>query len=264
MPLRASLRFLVTDVPREVRRSAGPIAFAATLLFLPALVAGVAVVRTPGLAAEMIPASMLRRAEDGVRRARNGEGYIDDPQLFRPIMASSIVANNVQVSFAVFAGGITAGLLSAVMLVANGLSLGSVTGLYVSKGIGPLLLAFVAPHGVLELFAICVAGGAGFLLAAALLVPGGRTRRRALAENSRRAIRLVAASTVLLLAAGLIEGLISPIEWWPIEGKLAVSGTTLVLLVVYLRRGGRRSAAPSTPPMHAELALGAVTARRAP
>lgn len=265
VPLRASLRFLVTDVPREVRRSAGPIALAATLLFLPALVAGVAVVRTPSLAAEMVPAGMLRRAEDGVRRARNGEGYIDDPQLFRPIMASSIVANNVQVSFAVFAGGITAGLLSAVMLVANGLSLGSVTGLYVSKGIGPLLLAFVAPHGVLELFAICVAGGAGFLLAAALLVPGQRTRRRALAENSRRAIRLVGASTLLLLCAGLIEGLISPIEWWPIEGKLAVSGTTLALLVLYLRQGGARAAVPRTAePPRAELALGAVTARRAP
>lgn len=264
MPLRASLRFLVTDVPREVRRSAAPIALAATLLFLPALVAGVAVVRTPNLAAEMVPAGMLRRAEDGVRRARNGEGYIDDPQLFRPIMASSIVANNVQVSFAVFAGGITAGLLSALMLVANGLSLGSVTGLYVSKGIGPLLLAFVAPHGVLELFAICVAGGAGFLLAAALLVPGERTRRRALAENSRRAIRLVGASTVLLLAAGLIEGLISPIEWWPIEGKLAVSGTTLALLVLYLRQGRARPVPSRIAPSHAELALGAVTARRAP
>ncbi|NUO95121.1 MAG: hypothetical protein HOQ19_13670 [Gemmatimonadaceae bacterium] len=264
MPLRASLRFLVTDVPREVRRSAAPIALAATLLFLPALVAGVAVVRTPNLAAEMVPAGMLRRAEDGVRRARNGEGYIDDPQLFRPIMASSIVANNVQVSFAVFAGGITAGLLSALMLVANGLSLGSVTGLYVSKGIGPLLLAFVAPHGVLELFAICVAGGAGFLLAAALLVPGERTRRRALAENSRRAIRLVGASTVLLLAAGLIEGLVSPIEWWPIEGKLAVSGTTLALLVLYLRQGRARPAPSRIEPTHAELALGAVTAHRAP
>lgn len=263
LPLRASLRFLVADVPREVRRSAGPIALAAVLLFLPALVAGVAVVRTPGLAAEMLPPGMLRRAEDGVRRARDGEGYIDDPQLFRPIMASSIVANNVQVSFAVFAGGITAGLLSALMLVANGVSLGSVTGLYVSKGIGPLLLAFVAPHGVLELFAICVAGGAGFLLAAAMLVPGERTRRRALADNSRRAVRLIGASTLLLLVAGTIEGLISPIEWWPLEGKLAVSGTTLVLLAVYLRASGR-AATNGSAGTHPSLALGAVTERRVP
>ena len=265
MPLRAAIRFLFTDVPREVRRSAAPILLAATLLFGPALVSGVAVGRTPGLAAQLLPATMLKRADDGVRRARDGEGYIDDPQLFRPVMASSIVSNNVQVSFAVFAGGVTAGLLSALLLVTNGISLGSVVGLYVSKGIGLLLLAFVAPHGVLELSAICIAGGAGFLLAAALLVPGARTRRRALSENSRRAIRLVAASTLLLLVAGTIEGLVSPIEWWPIEGKLAVSGTTFVLLALYLRGGRARAVSVITPATgDAALALRAVTARRAP
>ena len=96
-------------------------------------------------------------------------------------------------------------------------------------------------------------------------MPGARTRRRALVENSRRAVRLVGASTLLLLAAGLLEGLVSPIEWWPLEGKLAVSGTTLVLLVVYLRSGRPRV----TPTELSEsitpaLALGAVTARRAP
>ena len=266
MPLRTMFRVLFTEVPREIHRSVAPIALAATLLFGPALVAAIAVARTPGLASEMLPAGMLRRAEDGVRRARVGEGYIDDPQLFRPVMASSIVANNVQVSFAAFAGGVTGGLLSALLLVANGISFGSVVGLYVSKGIGPLLLAFVAPHGVLELFAICVAGGAGFLLAAALLVPGARTRRRALVENGRRAVRLVGASTLLLLVAGAIEGLISPIEWWPLEGKLAVSGTTLVLLVAYLREGRAARSIPWAADAGAApaLALGAVRVFRAP
>ena len=78
-------------------------------------------------------------------------------------------------------------------------------------------------------------------------------------------MRLVGASTLMLLAAGLLEGLVSPIEWWPLEGKLAVSGTTLVLLVVYLRSGRQRSA-PTSPlePATPSLALGAVTARRAP
>jgi hypothetical protein len=129
-----------------------------------------------------------------------------------------------------------------------------------------LLLAFVAPHGVLELFAICVASGGGFLLAAAILMPGARSRRRALVDNGRRAIRLIAGSTFLLLVAGTIEGFISPIEWWPIEGKLAVSATTLVLLVVYLRGGRPARQRPDDAPSDAgaALALGAVTARRAP
>ena len=264
MPLREAVRYLFTEVPREIRRSAAPIALAALLMFGPALVAGVAIVRTPSLAARMLPASMLKRAEDGVRRSRTGDGYIDDPQLFRPVMASGIVANNVQVSFAAFAGGVTVGLLTLLLLVANGISLGAVTGLYVSKGIGTLLLAFVAPHGVLELFAICVAAGGGFLLAAAILIPGARTRRSALVENGRRAARLIAGSTLLLLAAGTLEGFVSPIPWWPLEGKLAVSAVTLLLLVVFLREGREPAAARDGPPEPVALALGAVTAPRAP
>lgn len=245
LPLRAAVRFLFTEVPREVRRSVVPIAIAAVLMFGPAVIAGVSIVRQPSLAAELLPQGMLQRAESGVRRARNGEGYIDDPQLFRPVMASGIVANNVQVTFAAFAGGITAGLITILLLVFNGVSMGSVVGLYISKGIGTLLLAFVAPHGVLELFAICVAAGGGLLLAAGLLLPGERTRHDALVENGRRAVRLLAASTLLLVVAGTLEGFVSPIEWWPLEGKLAVSGITAVLLVVYLR-GGRGSPASVT------------------
>ncbi len=242
--IRKGVEMLFTDVPREVRRSVRPILLAATLLFGPAFISGIGVVRAPEIAKTMLPPGMIERAEQGVQRAKNGEGYIEDPQLLRPVMASRIIANNVQVTFAVFAGGITAGLLSVLMLVTNGISIGSVFGLYVSKGIGNLLLAFVAPHGVLELFAICVAGGGGFLLAAAILMPGPRTRRRALVENGRRAIRLIAASTFLLLIAGSLEGLVSPIEWWPLEGKLAVSGVTLVFLVSYLRGGIERVTRP--------------------
>jgi uncharacterized membrane protein SpoIIM required for sporulation len=178
-------------------------------------------------------------------------------------MASSIVANNIQVTFATFAGGITAGLLSIILLVTNGISFGSVIGLYVTKGIGSLLLAFVAPHGVLELFAICVAGGGGFLLATALVLPGQRTRREALVDNARRAVRLIAGSTFLLVIAGSIEGFISPIEWWPLEGKLAVSGLTLLFLVVYLRGGRAMPRATSDVEGTAgSLALAAVTKSR--
>jgi uncharacterized membrane protein SpoIIM required for sporulation/uncharacterized RDD family membrane protein YckC len=233
--LRSALEYLFGEAPREIRRSAGAIGLAALLLFGPAVIAGVAIDRHPELAPRMLPPGMLDRAEDGVRRAKSGEGYIDDPQLLRPVMASRIMTNNVQVTFAVFAGGVSAGILSTLMLLLNGLSIGAVTGLYVSKGIGSLLFAFVAPHGVLELSAICIAGGGGYLLASAILLPGNRTRRRALTENSKRAIRLIAASTFLLIIAGTLEGFVSPIEWWPLELKLCVSALTAVFLYIYIR-----------------------------
>ena len=118
-----------------------------------------------------------------------------------------------------------------------------------SKGIGGLIIAFIAPHGVLELTAICIAGGAGLLLGAAFLVPGDRTRRRALVENGRRAISLVAGATFLLVIAGTIEGFVSPIPWWPLELKLAVSAVTALALYAWLRQGSaiRARPVPSIP-----------------
>lgn len=245
--LRQAVRFLFVGAPAEVRRSWRPIALAALLLFGPAAIAYTAVVESPPAAQVFIPDAMLQRARDGVQRAHEGTGYIQDPQVLRPVMASAIIANNVQVTFATFAAGLTAGIGTVLLLVLNGVSIGGIFGLYASKGIATLLLAFVAPHGVLELTAICIAGGAGFLLAAALLLPGPRTRGAALVANGARAIRLIGASTVLLAAAGSLEGLVSPIPWWPLEGKLAVSGLTAVALVLYLR-GGRRAAAPAPRP----------------
>ena len=253
-------RTFAVDAPREVRRSLGPIALAAGLLFGPAAIAYTAVVQDPAVASVFIPAAMLDRAEDGVRRAKTGRGYISDPELFRPVMATSIIANNVQVTFAAFAMGIAFGIGTVIVLVTNGVSLGGVFGLYASKGIASLLVKFVAPHGVLELSAICIAGGAGFLLAAGLLVPGNRPRNEALRANARRAIRLVAASTVLLLIAGTLEGFVSPIETWPLAWKLAVSASTAVFLVIYLS-GGRARVRHPQPAESSEpsdlLALGA-------
>ncbi|HKW47080.1 MAG TPA: stage II sporulation protein M, partial [Gemmatimonadaceae bacterium] len=233
------------ESPREVRRSWRPILLAAALMFGPALIAYEAVVRQPAVAATFIPSGMLDRAEEGVRRAKENTGYIPDPEMFRPTMASRIISNNVQVTFGAFAAGITAGIGTLLILVLNGVSFGGVLGLYQSKGIIRLILAFVAPHGVLELSAVCIAGGAGFLLAAGLLLPGRRTRKRALIENGRRAIRLVAAASVMLLVAGTLEGFVSPIPSWTLSAKLAVSGATLVLMIVYLSSARER---PLTPP----------------
>ncbi|WP_411280434.1 stage II sporulation protein M [Gemmatimonas sp.] len=90
---------------------------------------------------------MLARAANGVVDAKRRKGYIEDPQVYRPVMASQIATNNVQVTFIAFAGGMTAGLLTCWALIMNGVSIGAALGLYLSKGIGSLIFSFIAPHG---------------------------------------------------------------------------------------------------------------------
>jgi hypothetical protein len=50
-------------------------------------------------------------------------------------------------------------------------------------------------------------------------------------------MRLIAASSVLLVFAGALEGMVSPIPTWPLWLKLMVSATTLLALISYLRGG---------------------------
>jgi uncharacterized membrane protein SpoIIM required for sporulation len=247
LSLRTMFEYLTVAVPAEIRRSVRPILLAALLMFGPAAVSWIAVAQHPSIAAEILPPGMLDRAENGVARAKGGEGYIPDPQLMRPVMASRIVANNVQVTFAAFAFGLTAGIGTLLLLLFNGVSFGAALGLYQSKGILTLILAFVAPHSVLELGAICIAGGGGLLIGAGFLLPGPRTRREAIVANSQRAIRLIAGSTLFLVIAGTIEGFVSPIPWWPLSWKVAVTAVTAMFFFGFILLAPRPAAVTAPP-----------------
>jgi len=61
-----------------------------------------------------------------------------------------------------------------------------------------------APHGVIELTAIQIAGAAGLLIAAGIVAPGPLRRRDAIARNAQRAGILIAGVASMLLVAGTI------------------------------------------------------------
>lgn len=243
--LATIFNYMTNTVPAEVRRSWRPIALAGLLLFGPAVAAYTAIVQDPAIASQILPDEMISRATTGSTREKRGEGYVSIPEEIRPVVASRIISNNVTVTYLAFAMGLTGGIGTVVLLVFNGVAIGSGVGLFASRGVAKLILAFIAPHGVLELSAICIAGGGGLLIAKGILLPLNRTRRDALVENGKRAIDLIAASTLLLLVAGTLEGLVSP-RVWPLSWKIAVSGITALLMLGYLSLG-RRVRAPIVP-----------------
>jgi uncharacterized membrane protein SpoIIM required for sporulation/uncharacterized RDD family membrane protein YckC len=224
--------------PALVRLRWRPILLAAVIFYLPAVVAFAAIRLDPPRAREMLPAEMLARAESGVGRDAEGRGYIEMPPVAMPVMATSIVANNVQVTFVAFAGGVLAGLGTVAILVFNGVFLGGVAALFANHGLSLYLWTFVLPHGIIELTAIVIAGGAGLWLGSAMVLPGRRTRREALAVRGREAVALLSGTVLLLVVAGFIEGFISPAAI-PRPLKLGFAAIFALLLFLYLLVGGR-------------------------
>jgi uncharacterized membrane protein SpoIIM required for sporulation/uncharacterized RDD family membrane protein YckC len=234
-----SLRdWLSAGFPALVRRRWKVVAVASALFYLPALVAFAAVRADPAIARDFVGPVMMARVEEAAEKEARGEGYVEEELPLMPLLATSLIANNVQVAFLAFAGGVLAGLGTAWILVLNGVSLGAVSALFADRGMSMHLFTFVLGHGVIELTAICIAGGAGLWMGSALLLPGRKTRSRALVERGREAVSMVAGTAMLLVFAGLIEGFISPSDL-PRPAKLALSAVFAAVLVAYLALAGR-------------------------
>lgn len=231
-------RWLAAGFPALVRRRWRPILFASAVFYLPALVAYAAIRLDPPRARELLPAAVIARAEEAPQRTAQGKGYVEVPELFMPAMATGIIANNVQVTFGAFAGGVLAGVGTVLVLVFNGVFLGAVAALFANHGSALQLWTFVLPHGITELTAICIAGGAGVWLGSAIVLPGRRTRGEVLVERGREAVALLGGTVFLLVIAGIIEGFVSP-STLPGAVKFAVAAAVALLLFAYLLLAGR-------------------------
>lgn len=237
--LRHAVTFLGYSLPREVRRSWLPVATAAVLLFAPAVITYGAVVRDPELAYDLLPAGMIDRVETAERSMERGQGYVAENEYNRPVLAAALMSNNIQVTINAFAAGATAGIITVFVLVFNGIHLGAAIGAYETHGVAESIVGFVIAHGVLELSAICFGAAGGLVIGRAILLPGAMTRREALVINGRRGMRLATVAIILLVFAGLIEGLFSANPIWTLEQRVTAGLSSGVLMVLWLSRGWR-------------------------
>src|SRR5205085_11684814 len=135
------------------------------------------------------------------------------------MMSTFIMTHNIGIGFWAFSGGILfrIGPLSA--MIENGTMLGILGEAMTGPGTTLTFWSLILPHGIIELSAIWIMGGAGFLIASALLAPGRRSRRDALIERGRLAVLLALGAAAMLVVAGLIEGVITPPAFIPPQAK---------------------------------------------
>jgi uncharacterized membrane protein SpoIIM required for sporulation len=239
---RDVLRWYAVGFPRLFRATAGYFLLAAFMFFGTGLLSYLAVVANLGAAQVLLDSSTYQSISS---YAEQGKLWTEIPGVQRSLAAATIMTNNIQVAIIAFAGGILLGLLTVFVLVTNGVQLGAIFGILSHyDGMAPRLLAFVSGHGVIELSVICLAGGAGFMLADSILRPGMLTRGEALRLAASRAIQLLLGGASLLVIAGTIEGFLSPsgLPDWVKYGTGLVTG---VLLYGYWLFAGRKADRPA-------------------
>ena len=218
--------------PIAVRAHAIAVAFSALMLFGPSAITFVAVQSHPDLGYDLVPGGFL-----DFEPARDVSLH-DIPGLSRPVAASTIMTNNIQVTLLAFGLGMTAGLGTCLILITNGMQLGAVAGWMTSRGSSRALWGWIMPHGGTELLAIVLSGAAGFILASALIAPGNVRRSVALRHVAKDALAIILGVMGMLVVAGLIEGFVSPSSiGYP--ARIAVLSVTLTGWFLYLGFAGR-------------------------
>jgi uncharacterized membrane protein SpoIIM required for sporulation len=222
--------------PRLYRKLLPYTATAFILFLLPTLVAFFAVWAEP-TRIYIVEGPAIAPLVDQVEQ---GKLWTDIAPEVRSAASAFILTNNIQVMFLTLAGGMSAGLYTAWILVSNGLHMGAIFGLLQVHGLAPGLGEFVLAHGFIELSVIFLAGGCGLYIGDGLLRPGLYSRQAVVGRRARLAGQAIMACIPLLVLAGMIEGFISPsgLPWWV---KAIVGIATGVLLYWYWLQAGREA-----------------------
>lgn len=222
--------FYLWGFPQVVQDTWVYIAIATMIFCLTAMIAWWYGWRDPTFIAITVPQRIIHIVEE------DGELWMGSIVGVEPLASSSITINNLSVSFAAIAGGITAGIYTIFIMANNGIHIGAIATLVGKNNLAYPFWAFVLPHGSLELPAIFLAGGAGLLIGKAMLFPGQYKRIDALKINGTKAAQLLLGIIPMLIIAGIIEGFFSPNPVVPSLIKYLVGTCLFCLLVVYCGR----------------------------
>ncbi len=179
--------------------------------------------RQPGVAPEQL-AEMLRYGRD---MGHGGKFFF----------ASFLLTHNIKVGLLSLATGILAGIIPVLLMFYNGIVLGAFSGIHHSAGIYLEYWAWILPHGITEICAIVLCGGAGIRIGHAVVAPGLTPRMEKIKEAGKDLVVLVSGTVVMLFTAAVIESFLrqSQISW---KARIIFALSTALFWLAYFTYGG--------------------------
>ena len=149
---------------------------------------------------------------------------------------SFLLTHNTKVGFRAMAGGILAGIPTLFLMAYTGAFLGAFTAVHAQQGVVGEWWAWILPHGVTEIGAIVLCGGAGLLLGMAVLRPGKLTRQASLVNAGRESLRISLGVIPMFILAGFIESFVRQ-SHWTTEQRYAFAAATAIAWAIYFAAG---------------------------
>jgi uncharacterized membrane protein SpoIIM required for sporulation len=234
------VRYLLWGYPAVFRRYLGHVLLATALLAAGAVFGFLVSYYDPQTARAFLLPRNFPTIQPGQEGSAHSVGELAGFSAF-------LFRHNMSVSLVAFALGITFGIGTAWFMFENGILMGVLGAVFYEAGEFTAFCTGILPHGVLEIPAILIGGGAGFLLAQGLIRARPWPRLEELARIGREAIWLVGGCVPLLIGAGFVEAVIAraPDRYLDSGLKLAVACVLGLAFFAYVFLVGWRKPAPS-------------------
>jgi len=234
-PLERVARFFRRDWPQAAKGLWRETLIAVGLTALGTLVAYVLTARDPDWFYAFVPRGVAEGRDPTASAAFLRATLYAQPneQQGLHLLATFLFTHNSQVALFGFALGFAFGVPTAALMLVNGGMLGAFLAVFAARGLGPQAFGWLMIHGTTELFAICLAGAAGFSIGRAVAFPGERSRVDAAQVAGRRAATVMAGVVVMLFVAGLLEGFARQLVQAD-AARYAIAAGMLALWLAYL------------------------------
>ncbi|MDH3626791.1 MAG: stage II sporulation protein M [Acidobacteriota bacterium] len=249
--LTAAVNFIWYGFPRTVRRRWRQLALSTAVLVAAIFCGYVLVSSDPEAYYSIVPEEFASAHDPGASteslrdilyppqfRESDEEAETDAEAGSLQVFASILFTRNFKIGLLCIGLGFAAAAPVFYLLFYNGLLLGAIGAIYSSHGLGPDFWAWVLPHGVTELGAVCLCGMAGMVLGQAVVFPEKEGRLETLAARGRELAYVTVGALIMFLIAAVIESFFRQLVQ-DIVIRWTLAGITLVMWVCFFCFAGR-------------------------
>ncbi len=195
-----------------------------------------------------VAVGVFSSANDGdFVRSILGDGYVNmtleniennDPmavykQMGEVNMFLGITINNIRVALIAFAYGIMLGIGTLMVMLQNGIMLGSFQYFFYEKGLLWESVRTIWIHGTIEISVIIIAGCAGLVLANGMLFPGTYTRLESFKRGVINGLKIMLSTVPFFIIAGFLEGFVTRHTEMPDWLAIIIIAGSLALILFY-------------------------------
>lgn len=148
-------------------------------------------------------------------------------------MFLGITINNIRVALMAFVYGIMLGVGTLMIMLQNGIMLGSFQYFFYEKGLLWESVRTIWIHGTIEISVIIIAGCAGLVLANGMLFPGTYSRLESFKRGIKNGLKIMISTIPFFIIAGFLEGFVTRHTEMPDGLAIFIILASLALILFY-------------------------------